>query len=188
MKKVFLATLFGLFCLTGTAQVYMGGSLSVNGTSSWNEWKSTIRLNPEIGYCFSENWMAGVRLHAEWADGGSNNVGRSMSVSPYVQYQLVGYGKWGLWVHGEMAFHSSVSGSDGSGQTASRIFGAHCFPVVTYRLGNHFLLTSDLSFATLGYDRYQNGDHPVAQSFSIGLRPAQAAYLDGLAIGFVYLF
>ena len=188
MKKVIVAMLFGLLCLTGTAQVYTGGSLSVNRTSTWDEWKGSVSVSPEISYRFAENWMTGIRLHAEWFDGESDTDSRSISASPYVQYQLVGYGRWGLWAHGEMTFRSSVSETDGSRQNVSSYFGVHCFPTVTYRLGNHFLLTSDLSFATLGYDRYQLKDHPASQSFSIGLRPAQAAYLQELAIGFVYIF
>lgn len=188
MKKVIIAMLFGLICLTGTAQVYMGGSLSVNRTSTWDEWKGSVSVSPEIGYRFSEKWMGGIRLHTEWLDGESSTVTRSISASPYAQYQLVGYGKWGLWAHGEMTFRSSVSETDGSRQNVSSYFGIHCFPTVTYRLGDHFLLTSDLSFATLGYDRYQLKDHPVSQGVSIGFRPAQAAYLQELAIGFVYLF
>ena len=183
-----IAMLFGLICLTGTAQVYMGGSLSVNRTSTWNEWKGSVSVSPEIGYRFTENWMAGIRLHAEWLDGESSSVSKGISAAPYVQYQLVEYGNWGLWAHGEMSFRTSVTEADGSGRTVSNSFGVHCFPVVTYRLGDHFLLTSDLSFASLGYERYQLKDFPASQVFNIGLQAAQAARLGDISIGFLYCF
>ena len=86
MKQVILSLLCGLLSsLLCTAQVYVGGNLSIDRSSTWDQWKGTLSVNPEIGSRISDRWMAGVRLNSQWLD--NTTTARSLSVMPYARYE-----------------------------------------------------------------------------------------------------
>ncbi|MBO5562468.1 MAG: hypothetical protein J5939_01975 [Bacteroidales bacterium] len=187
MKRVILSLLCGLLSsLLCTAQVYVGGNLSIDRSSTWDQWKGTLSVNPEIGSRISDRWMAGVRLNSQWLD--NTTTARSLSVMPYARYEVFGKGNWGLWMHGGVTASRSSSRSEQGEESLTHGLQVRVLPVVTYRLSDHFLLTADLSFASLYYTRYRLNDLPVSQSYGLGLRSIDAERLGDISVGFLYCF
>jgi hypothetical protein len=58
MKKIILSALVAVASLSANAQVWLGGDLGFGFTKAYKGAKTanTIKIAPEIGYMFSENW------------------------------------------------------------------------------------------------------------------------------------
>jgi len=100
------------FAATMNAQVYVGGSLSVNAWSSQknagDRSETTFNIMPEIGYNINDAWAIGTVIGYEnnkW--NGVDNLGLSESafkIAPYARYTFAKSGKVNFFVDGGFGY------------------------------------------------------------------------------------
>ena len=92
MKKIFMTLAAVCFAATMNAQVYVGGSLSLNAWSSQenagDRSETTFKIMPEIGYNINDSWAIGTVLGYEsnkWT--GVQGISESaFTIAPYARY------------------------------------------------------------------------------------------------------
>ena len=112
MKKIFMTLAAVCFAATMNAQVYVGGSLSLNAWSSQenagDRSETTFKIMPEIGYNINDSWAIGTVIGYEnnkW--NGVDNLGLSESaftVAPYARYTFAKCGKVNFFVDGGLSY------------------------------------------------------------------------------------
>lgn len=89
-KKIFMACLLLACTLCAKAQVYLGGTLSVNTqsfrTSDNTETVNTFTFEPEVGYNISKAWAVGMSLGVGTTTGSSNTDATIWGITPYVRW------------------------------------------------------------------------------------------------------
>ena len=124
MKK-FLMTLAAAFvAVTMSAQVYVGGSVSVDSWSSQklagDQSETTFKFMPEIGYNLNEEWAVGAVIGYEsnkWSGVKGNSLGvgagfseNAFTFNPYARYTYLKSGKVSLFVDGGVDFTTASKG------------------------------------------------------------------------------
>ena len=110
MKKIFMTLAAVCFAATMNAQVYVGGSLSLNAWSSQenagDRSETTFKIMPEIGYNINDSWAIGTVIGYEsnkWT--GVQGVSESaFSIAPYARYTFAKCGKVNFFVDGGLDF------------------------------------------------------------------------------------
>ena len=116
MKKFLMTMAAAFVAVSMSAQVYVGGSLSVN---AWNSQKNAgdksetaFKFMPEIGYNINDEWAVGtvVGYMSDKFNGIASRAGLSESafnINPYVRYTYLKTGKVSLFVDGSFDFVSA---------------------------------------------------------------------------------
>ena len=129
-----------MFSIAASAQVYVGGSLSV-----WNDDdadKTGFFIAPEVGYNINSNWAVGIEL--AYADKNASSYGAStFAVSPYARYTYFNQGVVSLFVDG--GFSYATIDADGVDDG----FNIGLKPGFAVKLSDKFSLVSKFGF--LGY-------------------------------------
>lgn len=110
MKKIFMTLAAVCFAATMNAQVYVGGSLSVNAWSSQknagDRSETTFKIMPEIGYNINDAWAIGTVIGYEsdkWT--GVQNLSESaFKIAPYARYTFAKSGKVNFFVDGGFGY------------------------------------------------------------------------------------
>lgn len=144
---------FAVLTLTAGAQVYVGGELGF-----WREWqnganKTTLNVNPEVGYNLNENWAIGTVIGYNYIYQQGAKV-NGFGVAPYARYTFAKLGNVNLFVDGTVGFATykvkAANGVKGDAQNAWQ-FG--------FKPGVTVNLTEKLSFvAHVGFLGYRDAD------------------------------
>ncbi|MBO5107156.1 MAG: outer membrane beta-barrel protein [Bacteroidales bacterium] len=193
MKPSLIKTIIILILLTisyvATAQIYVGGSLggAYEDSPNTSTKSSAINVKPEVGFAFNENWAAGGRIAY------SKSVSRTetptleetatdinlLTINPYAAYSLLKFKNFAVWGEFGVQVTPEQYGIDHT------TFAGYITPVLTYSIGKHITLKTDLNFAGLFLTGTTDGGFAVAGS--LGGDDA-INFNDDLSIGFVYKF
>lgn len=103
MKKIIVAVAALLLALSANAQMYVGGSVSMNSDGD-NECTS-FELLPEIGYRLNDKWtVGGVLGFAYLKDNGDNMKQSIFEIAPYARYSVLSMGPVNFFVDGGVGF------------------------------------------------------------------------------------
>lgn len=182
LKGILVASLMSL-SLIASAQFYIGGSIagafSTSPNASSKSWGFNIQ--PEVGYVLNDSWVIGARLSygksestidTQYLHQTETNY-NAFTINPYAAYSPFRSGNFALWAEFGLQFvprQNTVNYST---------FGAYAVPVLTYNLGEHFVLKSNLGFAAITLSGTSDGDFSFAGSLGGE---------SDLSVGFVYLF
>ena len=179
MKKIFSLIAVAFVAMSVNAQVYVGGSVSVNAWSSQknagDRSETTFAILPEVGYNLNDEWAIGAAFGYEsdkWAGVmGSENA---FTFNPYARYTFLKSGKVSLFVDGGVDF-TSASKADWT-EIA-----------VGFKPGLAVSLTDNISFVShvgfIGWDQY-NPDGDDNNTSKFGLDLSGANLLFGLYFNF----
>ena len=152
-----------------SAQVYVGGSVSMNAWSSQknnvlgDKSETTFKIMPEIGYNLNDEWAIGTVIGYEsnkWTgvDGMSESA---FTVAPYARYTYLKAGKVNLFVDGGVGF-KSASKADWTEFTAGLT------PGLAVNLTDNISFVSHIGF--IGYDLFNpDGDDNNISKFGLDL-------------------
>jgi len=191
-KALVLAVSIFAFSQTTSAQVYIGGSLSM---ASYRQDKmenekttcsSSLSFDPEVGYLYKDNWAFGGRLSIAYANSDtylghsvdSSNKRYSFSLVPYAAYKALTFGSFSVWTEGSLRIVPSRKYTDG-------VIGISIAPVLSYELGEHFILRTGLNFAGLSLAR--NFDRGIT-AFRLFADGDNILKVGDITIGAVYRF
>lgn len=215
MKKVFLAAIAALMSISLSAQIYVGGTFSLNTNNNENKLANTsvktsnIRFAPMAGYYLNEDLSVGARLTLRTANSSVTNTKTfGFGLQPFARYTLLTVGQFKFLAEGGLNF-SSVSDktiNTGVGYTkdTDTTFGIYAEPVVTYALTEKINLEAALNVARLAFNSTASktinhidnpaGDTTMADdavsTFSLGANSTDivGGGIGGLTIGFTYSF
>ena len=177
---------------TASAQVYIGGSLaiaSVRQDKVQNE-KTTCTdiysFAPEVGYLYKDNWAFGGRLSFAYASAESfygysvesSEKTSAFALVPYTAYRALSFGDFSVWAEGALSIIPAQDDVDGS-------LGLSIAPVLSYTLGDHFILRTELNFA--GFSLSRNFDKEVT-TFGFVAGGDNILKVGDITIGAVYRF
>lgn len=157
MKKLFLAGLMALISVSLSAQVFVGGSASVDTDGSKvgdtvikGDTNIYLRLNG--GYILQDNFLVGARLGLG-PNFDEDTNGFDLSLAPYVRYRVFELGPVGVWAEAELYAGLSTSKTTHVDNSVSKTntlsFGLGLAPVLTYPLNEHITLEATLDFVSL---------------------------------------
>ena len=208
-KGILFGLVASLFLCSGnaSAQDYIGGSVSILGSASRDASSETtqsnsIKVAPDLGWYFGDNWAFGIRPSVGFrtSNFNENSQGRlfSLGFNPYARYLLLDYNRFGLWAEaspeiGIQREWSRTSGGDW--ESGNRIFhyNIQLVPVLTYQLNDHISLESRLNLFSLAFvgSHTTHDDGYIHDSFSYGLSATTkdvTGTLENITIGLLYKF
>jgi hypothetical protein len=174
MKKILMTLAAVCFAATMNAQVYVGGSLSIN---SWNAQKNagdrsetTFKIMPEIGYNINENWAIGTVIGYEsnkWT--GVQNLSESaFTISPYARYTFAKLGKVNFFVDGGFGYTTAKDADWNE-------FAVGVKPGLAVALSDKVSFVSHIGF--LGYDVFNpDGDDNNISKFGLNLDSSNLSF------------
>ncbi len=199
MKKIILTLMGGLvasmFLFTENAQAQgfqVSGSVGITGSSVRTDSSeptstSSISFSPAIGWELNKNWVVGIRttLGVNTNKIGENKTSTySLTLNPYVRYQVVNFNDFGLWAEADPSL-SAIGNSSSTIWT----YGISIVPVLTYKLTDHFSLESRLNiFSIYMQGASSEGKTAFGYGFKASSQNTLGNFLDDLSIGFVYHF
>lgn len=181
MKKVFLAVALIAATSAVNAQLFLGGSIGLNGTSGStkvgeNDKVSTqsafdFSLNPTIGYNLTDKWIVGgtVAFGIGTTNDHANPVevkttAANWSINPFARYEVAKFNKFGVWVEGKLtvggvASKDKTTTTIGTSTTVTTvkdpyttILGINFTPMMTYNISDNWQLTTALNFLGVGFN------------------------------------
>ena len=188
-----------------SAQDYIGGSISLGGTSvksTSSAWGNTISINvaPDLGWFIGDKWAVGIRPTVGFGKNTSTDGAQSNSftvgINPYARYLLFTHNRFGLWAEGDPIFSFSQNKNKGGAvetSLRSTTYGVEIIPVLTYQLSQHIALETRLYLLSLSMmGRHSvSSDNREQSSFTYGLNGSTkdvTAPLGDISIGFLYRF
>lgn len=177
---------------TASAQVYIGGSLAIASVrqDKVQNVKTTcsklLSFAPEVGYLYKDNWAFGGRFSIAYATEDnysgysveSSEKKSAFSLVPYAAYKALTFGGFSVWAEGSLPIIPSQKYVDGT-------IGISIVPVLSYELGEHFILRTGLNFAGLSLAR--NFDKEVT-TFGFVAGGDNILKVGDITIGAVYRF
>lgn len=224
MKKFLILSAMALVSLNLSAQIYVGGGLGVNfnGTTTnktsvagiETETKTpgnfSVSLQPNVGYIFSDNLSAGVRLGIELGPNSSNKDLKTshsefkLGINPYARYNVISFGKFGVAAEGGLNFAMGKETDvaevlNKTVKTYANVshFSIYARPVLTYALNEHITLEADLNFCNLAFNMTNkkgtnsedsNYTKTSSSDFSLGADSSDLFTTGALNVGFTYKF
>lgn len=167
MKKIFSVIAATLVAVSVNAQVYVGGSLSVNAWSSQknagDKSETTFKIMPEVGYNLNDEWAIGTVIgyvSDKWT--GVNGLSENAFVfNPYARYTFLKAGKVSLFVDGGVDF-TTASKADW------KEFAVGLKPGLAVSLSDNISFVSHVGF--IGYDVLNpDGDDNNISNFGLDL-------------------
>jgi len=215
MKKILLVVSLAFAVMTASAQLYVGGALGFKSDGAWkdkdgNKWGdsySKFGILPEVGYSLNDKFDVGITLGftsettTGWFDNDKTGSEKYnvISVSPYVRYSFVEFGKFSLL--GKAALNVGIGSGkdlddkgkeiDGSSYGSTEL-GFAITPVVLYSLSDRVCLYTNLNFAGLNFTSTTLKDdgekYASFSKFGIGANTNSAFNLGNIEVGFVISF
>ena len=216
MKKV-IVTLAAIAAISfsANAQYFVGGTVglgfdggktTIDGTSSDNQSKFNLTVAPNIGYCFADNFLAGVRFGVNYdkttTPGVTSDTVASefaWAIQPYARYRFGEWNRFGLWSEVNAGIQRETGKTEtGSISTKSDpVLGwaINVLPVLTYSIDEHLTLETSLNFLSLGYEGSYTKDEDKTYeatdaSFSFGANSNDVfgSAIGQIKVGFTYKF
>lgn len=190
MRK-YLFTILAALCLCGTlanAQTYVGGSISFGVNTNDGSTASSLSISPDFGRFMHDNLALGIRPVLGVSSAHSNGS-LIVGATPYVQYRLFDYKRFGLWAEAALDFNWRRMESPESviHQTS---LGLEALPVLSFDLWDHVRLYTRLevfsAYLSSSYDDFTDRSSFMA---GLGVRANDVySLIDGACIGFIYIF
>ena len=187
--RIIIAAALFTISFAASAQIYIGGSIGgAYGTSSDSSTKSwALDIKPEIGYAFNENWAIGGRVtygksvsKTETPSIKDSDIDITLlTINPYAAVSAFRFRGFAVWAEFGVQVMPEQYGVDFT------TFAGYITPVLTYNIGRHITLKTDLNFAGLAVTGTTEGELIFAGS--IGGDDA-ISFNDDLSIGFVFRF
>ena len=191
-KALVLAASIFAFSQTASAQVYIGGSLSMASVAqdkmeNTETTKSSLfSFAPEVGYFYKDNWAFGGRVSIAYASAESfsgyavesSEKTSAFALVPYTAYRALSFGDFSVWAEGALSIIPAQKYVDGC-------IGLSVTPVLSYALDDHFILRTGLNFASLSLSR--NFDKEIT-TFGLVAGGEDILKLGDITIGAVYRF
>jgi len=175
------------------AQLYLGGSLGFNSSSSKSgsteTTSSSITFAPELGYSLTDRFDIGGAISITSSDNGSS-VTSGWSLEPYARLAVLKMGNFSVLgkAYIKLAGSKTKSNSDSKITAESTTLAIGVLPMFTYRVSEHFLLLTELSFFRLGLSSTIN-DLTDSSSTSINFAANSNLFTTGdVKVGFAYIF
>lgn len=174
MKKIFSVIAAALVAVSVNAQVYVGGSVSVNAWSSQknagDKSETTFAIMPEIGYNLNDEWAIGTVIGYEsnkWT--GVEGISETaFTFNPYARYTFLKSGKVSLFVDGGVDF-TSASKADWTEIAVG------LKPGLAVSLTDNISFVSHLGF--IGYDMLNpDGDDNNISKFGLDLSGSNLSF------------
>lgn len=192
MKSVFYKILVISFLLASSfaasAQVYIGGAVGGAYANSPNTSTKSraVSIKPEAGYILNGNWAFGGRITYGKSESKIESPYlhqtdidiKPFTINPYAAYSPLRFGDFAVWAEFGLQIAPKQDGVDYS------TIAVYATPVLTYDLGEHFILKTNLNFAGLSVTKTTDGGFAISGAFG----GDNALSLNDLSIGFVYRF
>jgi hypothetical protein len=173
MKKIFAVIVFALATVNVcNAQFFVGGELGVWGST--RKTKTTaggvttdvkqpssfeLQVGPKFGYFFNDKWSIGLTLLYNFEQQTTHGATKVKTIehnfggSPYVRWAFAKAKKFSFIAEGTVDIWGGIGYTNPSNNTKTRSLtvGVSIAPVITYDLGEHFVLETRLDFLSLGY-------------------------------------
>ena len=117
MKKIMMTLAAAIVAVSASAQVYVGGTVGFLGSKSNADNAKTatqFKINPEVGYNFSDSWAVGVNVgfgsvKGTWAGGYGSAVDgekatTTFTVAPYARFTYAKLGNVSLFLDGKVSY------------------------------------------------------------------------------------
>jgi len=177
MKKILSLIAVAFVAMSVNAQVYVGGSVSVNAWSSQklagDRSETTFKILPEVGYNLNDEWAIGAVIGYqsdkwEGVEGIECKSENAFTFNPYARYTFLKSGKVSLFVDGGVDF-----------TTASKADWNEI--AVGFKPGLAVSLTDNISFVShvgfIGWDQFNpDGDDNNISKFGLDLSGANLLF------------
>lgn len=166
MKKLFLAAFAALLSVSLSAQIYVGGSVTLNSANNQNKVTDVVTktssfvLAPHAGYWLSDKMAVGGYLNLAFGAPAYKVNRFGIGITPYVRYTILSFDKLNLVAEGGVNFYTQTdkdTSSDGMGapgfvKDTDTVIGIYAEPIVTYALNDKITLEAALNLARLGFN------------------------------------
>ena len=177
MKKILMTVVAAFAAVSMNAQMYVGGSVGFQSvTPEVGDGETSLKLLPEIGFQFDENWGAGVQIGyiSDKAQAYGLGAESAFVFAPYARYTALKFKSVNVFFDGGIDYMQSKNAKVTS-------FGIGIKPGVAINLNEKLSFVTHFGF--LGYEAI-NPDGDNNNTTNIGLD------LDGrnLTFGLYYNF
>ncbi len=194
MKKLVVIVCLVIAGMTANAQFYLGGSLDFSVSSTNNNdgdnLESTVGIGlfPELGFYLNDRFDLGLDFGfrvdvTNFETTNTDKTTSSWKFAPYARYSLFQFGGFELLAKGS----ASIGGSDDS-KTKSTYLGVNISPILAYNLDSHFMLFTNLNFASFGYGSTFIKDGNSKHEFGFGVNGNKLTTLGNITVGCLYKF
>lgn len=195
------------------AQLYVGGSLGVNGNNSkevdngkteLNPSSTTIGFSPEVGFFLSDNFAVGLYLNSSftfWNDRDSANPLKTNTttwgIAPYARWYAIQSDKFGLFLEGQLFFlHNggkSTAGGVSTEAPKTNAFGLQIVPGLSYNLTDNLQLQMRLDVLGAHFTHSTTTSpvtkvKDVSNDYGLNFNSHNALRLATVQVGFIYKF
>lgn len=184
MKKLMMAAALAVASLGASAQVYVGGGLSVhsydNKYTTFNvddegvdvKEKSSVKFLPEVGYWLNDKMAIGVQFgistdsyDSEYIDGSS-----TFSIQPYFRYKFFQSGNFSFFGDGTIGYATSSLSYKGDGDDPKlNTWAIGVRPGISYAISDHFSLVSTIGWLGYTSSKYDYEGAKAATDFGLDL-------------------
>ena len=193
MKRITVSVLVALLAIVSIqagAQSYIGGTVSF-GTSSNSSGAGVLTsfgVSPDLGWFLSDKCAVGIRPAASFSFGGNSQRSCSFGMTPYLQYRLFNYNRFGLWAEGDASLGWSFSRVGGIETSRNFSYSLRALPVLTFDISDRVRLQTRLGFFSIHVSGNRSGGYSNFSSGFSASTQALGSILDDATIGFLYSF
>lgn len=216
MKRtiVFLVSVFMLSLVSGKAQLFVGGNLSLShqggsyevGSTSTDKTKTTsFGFYPKAGYFLSDQFAVGAQLGIALSNSKTPgtpetvNSSSTIGLTPFVRYYVLQMDKFSIFGQGHLGL-SLGSQKTKSGNTTTKgpkttTVSLGIFPGVAYDVSDNLSLEIQINALNLGYSlqtvKNDNTDpktKDVTSSFNFGAGLNNIVNTGSISVGAIYRF
>jgi len=194
MKKFLFAVAAMAACVTASAQLWVGGSLSFDNSKRWANDNSSIewRISPKIGYALDDALEVGLGFSIGGYSWESNletkDTDLGFSIAPFARYTFFSEGDFSMFIEGNVEYSYYKEKSEpkvgDSSEAKSWSFGVNILPGIKYALTDNFALVAQfgaLSFTHAQPDKDNKPWTGSQNSFRFSL-------YSGVSFGLYYSF
>ena len=192
MKRITVSVLVALLAIVSIqagAQSYIGGTVSF-GTSSNSSASvmTSFGVSPDLGWFLSDKCAVGIRPAASFSFGGNSQRSCSFGMTPYLQYRIFTYNRFGLWAEGAAAFGWSFSKVENIEVNRTFNYSLRALPVLTFDISDRVRFQTRLGFFSLHLSGSRSGGYSNFSSGFSASTQAIGSLLEDATIGFLYNF
>lgn len=194
MKKVLFAIAAMAACVTASAQLWVGGSLSFDNSKDWDDDNSSINwgISPKIGYALDDALEVGLGFGITGYSFKDNAEDKrstlNLSIAPFVRYTFFSEGDFSLFAEGNVKYtYYKGKYEPKVGDTTERknwSFGINIMPGFKYALTDHFALVATFGALSLTHSQPDKDSKPWTGSQN----DLEFNISSGYGIGLYYTF
>lgn len=177
MKKIIVAAVAALACISIDAQLWVGGSLGFttdkDEANADNVRETDIEFEPVVGYAINDQLEVGAGLELNTTKNFLNEKDHkynSFGICPFVRYKFLESGKLSFHLQGNIGYYRSHYDLPEEDRTYET-FEIGVSPLVKYSVTEHISLVS--SFGWLGFykakDQYSELELNLDSALSFGI-------------------